>query len=1231
MTNSELSALFENKILLLDGAMGTMVQSFNLTEDDFRGERFKNYHIALKGNNDILPLVRPDVIESIHRQYLDNGADIISTDSFNANAISMADYGMADLVAEINNTSAKLARKVADNFMVEHPDRKVFVAGSIGPTNKTASMSPDVNDPSFRDVSFDDLYNAYRIQIAALFDGGIDILLFETIFDSLNLKAALSAAEDLIDEYSNDMAIMLSLTLSGKGGRTFSGQTFKAFLASISHAKHIVSVGLNCSFGARDMYPYLKELSEIAPYFISAYPNAGLPDTFGNYSETPESFAEAMSDFVKDGLVNAIGGCCGTTPAHINAISNIRSLGKPHIKAKANNVLALSGLDVLEISPAINFVNIGERCNVAGSRKFLRLIKEGSYDEALSIARKQVDDGAQMLDINMDDGMLDAVAEMRKFLNLLASDPDIARAPIMIDSSKWDVIITGLKCCQGKSIVNSISLKEGEDVFLNHARAIQRLGAAVIVMAFDEKGQADTFERKIEVCERAYNLLRDKLNFNPNDIIFDPNVLAIATGVDEHNAYADNFIKATKWIKDNLPHAKVSGGVSNLSFSFRGNNYLREAMHAVFLYHAIANGMDMAIVNPGTSVQYDDIDPDFRSIIEDAILNRRPDACSRLIEYAQQLHAPEATDNTVESAPKWRQFPVQERLQYALEKGVNDFLAQDIAEALTIYSKPVDIIDGPLMNGMKHVGDLFGEGKMFLPQVVKTARTMKKAVAELQPALIEAQNSEHSTKSGKIILATVKGDVHDIGKNIVGIIMSCNNYDVIDLGVMVDADTIVKATIENNADLIGLSGLITPSLDEMVHIVEALNRANITVPVLIGGATTSKIHTAVKIAPHYNGVVVHVGDASQNPIAAANLLNAITRDKFIADIQKEYSDLRQSFSQNKNSLSSLSFARKHTAKINWDEYSPIQPKQLGRKCINLNLSDVISHINWAFFFNTWKLDIKFAAIAFLHECAGCQQSWLNSFSGSDREKAEQSAKLFNDAKSVLSDIMNIAPNCCHAIINLAEANSNGDNILISDISLALLRQQGNNDENIFYSLADFVAPKTSNKVDYMGAFAISISNDINILKKSYDEQNDSYKVVLLQTICDRLAEAASEYLHLLVRKDYWGYDPNENLSLKELFSSKYVGIRPAVGYPSLPDQRIIFQLDKLLNLSEIGISLTENGAMLPTSSVCGLYFANHYAKYFAIGKIDNDQLADYASRTKTDTNQIRKYLSKNIQ
>jgi 5-methyltetrahydrofolate--homocysteine methyltransferase len=1228
MTKIELEEEYKRCVLLLDGAMGTMIQSFHLTESDFRGERFKNYNIALKGNNDILSIVRPDVIASIHRQYLDAGSDIISTNTFNANAISMADYDMCDIVGEINLAGAKLARRVADEFMAEHSNRKVYVAGSMGPTNKTASMSPDVNDPAKRDVDYDMLYEAYSQQINALIDGGVDILLFETIFDSLNLKAALSAAEDIIDARGNDMPIMLSVTLSGKGGRTFSGQTFKAFLASVSHVKNIVSVGLNCSFGATDMLPYLQELSQTAPYFITAYPNAGLPDTFGNYSETPESLADAMKPFVSEQLVNAIGGCCGTTPSHIKAMNELRKNALPHVPIADTQTLKLSGLEMLEVTPEINFVNVGERCNVAGSRKFLRLIKEGSYDEALSIARKQVDDGAQILDINMDDGMLDAATEMSRFINLLSSDPDIARVPIMIDSSKWDVILAGLKCCQGKSIVNSISLKEGEAIFLERARAIQRLGAAVIVMAFDEKGQADTYERKIEVCSRAYNLLREKLDFKATDIIFDPNILAIATGVEDHDAYAANFIKATKWIKENLPHAKVSGGVSNLSFSFRGNNYVREAMHAVFLYHAIANGMDMAIVNPATSVQYEDIEPEFRTILEDAILYRNIDACNNLIEYAQHLQAQTTTHTEESVAPKWRQLDVNQRLQYALEKGINDFLHDDIAEALTVYSRPVEIIDGPLMSGMKRVGELFGEGKMFLPQVVKTARTMKKAVAELQPALLEAQKSA-TTKAGKMVIATVKGDVHDIGKNIVGIIMSCNNYDVIDLGVMVDADTIVKAAQENNADLIGLSGLITPSLDEMVHIVESLNKAGITIPVLIGGATTSKLHTAVKIAPKYNGVVVHVSDASQNPIAAAQLLNADTKEQFIADIKAEYAQLRETFARDNAPIVPLTEARENSFKIDWTTTPIVKPKHLGRNVIELNLSDVISHINWAFFFNTWKMDAKFAGIAFVHDCLGCWQTWQNQFPDDEREKAEQAVKLYQDARTVLSRIQEVAPHCCRAIVNLTKANSVGDDIVANDITLPMLRQQSKNSDNVYTSLSDFVAPKSTGIEDYFGMFAVSISENIDSLKQEFEANNDDYNKVILQTLCDRLAEAASEYLHLCVRREYWGYSADENLSLKELFSSKYPGIRPAVGYPSLPDQQLIFKLNQCLNMSEIGVKLTENGAMLPTSTVCGLYFARPEAYYFGIGKIDAEQLNDYATRSGVSVEKAKKYLIKN--
>ena len=900
------------RVLVLDGAMGTMIQQYGLSEADFRGERFKDIPSMMKGNNDILCLTRPDVIEEIHRKYLEAGADIIETNTFNATSVSMADYHMETFCREINLAAARLARRVADEFTARTPEKPRFVAGSVGPTNKTCSMSPDVNNPAFRSLTFDDLCEAYTVQMEALLEGGVDAILIETIFDTLNAKAAIAAAEDSMKKRGRKVPLMLSVTVSDAAGRTLSGQTLDAFLASVQHAD-IFSVGLNCSFGARQLKPFLEQLARRAPYYISAYPNAGLPDSLGMYDQTPEEMAEEISEYINDGLVNIVGGCCGTTEKFIAAYQPLVAHACPHVPAEKPEHLWLSGLELLEVTPEINFVNVGERCNVAGSRKFLRLINEKKYDEALSIARKQVEYGAQILDINMDDGLLDAVGEMTNFLNLLASEPEIARVPVMIDSSKWEVIREGLKCVQGKCVVNSISLKEGEEVFLDHAREIQRMGAAVVVMAFDEQGQADTYARKIQVCERAYRLLVDKLQFNPADIIFDPNVLAVATGIDEHDNYAVDFIKAAGWIRKNLPGAHVSGGVSNLSFSFRGNNYVREAMHAVFLYHAIREGMDMGIVNPGTSVLYTDIPADVLERIEDVVLNRRPDAAERLVETAERLKAGQesAKSQDVDARLAWREnTSVEARLQYALVKGVGDYLEDDLHEALMEYPNAVSIIEGPLMDGMNQVGELFGSGKMFLPQVVKTARTMKKAVAVLQP-FIEAEKEDGAQKAGKVLVATVKGDVHDIGKNIVSVVMACNNYEIIDLGVMVPAETIVETAVREHVDIVGLSGLITPSLEEMVHVVAEMRRAGLRIPVMIGGATTSKLHTALKIAPVYDGPVVHLKDASQNAPVAARLLNPGLRDEFVRALEAEYEELRKKKEAESVKTVSLEEARKN--------------------------------------------------------------------------------------------------------------------------------------------------------------------------------------------------------------------------------------------------------------------------------------------------------------------------------
>ena len=911
--------LINERILVLDGAMGTMIQQYNLSEADFRGERFKDLPGLLKGNNDMLCLTRPDVIEEIHRKYLEAGADIIETNTFNATAVSMADYHMQAYCREINLAAARLARKIADEYTARTPEKPRFVAGSVGPTNKTCSMSPDVNNPAFRALTFDELSEAYREQMEALLEGGVDVILIETIFDTLNAKAAVLAAETAMQNLGRKVPLMLSVTVSDVAGRTLSGQTLDAFLASVQHAD-IFSIGLNCSFGARQLKPFLEQLARRAPYYISAYPNAGLPNSLGQYDQTPEEMAAEVKEYIDEGLVNIIGGCCGTTEAYIAKYQELIKDAKPHVPAPKPDYLWLSGLELLEVTPEINFVNVGERCNVAGSRKFLRLINEKKYDEALSIARKQVEDGALVIDVNMDDGLLDAAEEMTTFLNLVASEPDIARVPVMIDSSKWEVILAGLKCVQGKCIVNSISLKEGEEAFVEHARTVKQYGAAVIVMAFDEKGQADTFERKIEVCERAYRILTEKVGFRPQDIIFDPNVLAVATGIEEHNNYAVDFIKATGWIRRHLPGAHVSGGVSNLSFSFRGNNYIREAMHAVFLYHAIQQGMDMGIVNPGTSVLYTDIPSDILERIEDVVLNRRPDAAERLIETAEKLKAEKENSGEQQTASShlaWREgTTVEERLQYALVKGLGDYLDEDLHEALAKYPDAVSIIEGPLMSGMNHVGDLFGSGKMFLPQVVKTARTMKKAVAILQP-YIEAEKKEGARSAGKVLLATVKGDVHDIGKNIVSVVMACNNYEIIDLGVMVPAEKIVETAIREKVDIIGLSGLITPSLEEMVHVVSELERAGLDIPVMIGGATTSKLHTALKIAPVYHAPVVYMKDASLNAPVAARLMNLDLRSTFAEELESEYRELREKNKTKQVKTVSLEEAQKNKLNL-WE-------------------------------------------------------------------------------------------------------------------------------------------------------------------------------------------------------------------------------------------------------------------------------------------------------------------------
>lgn len=1219
--------------MILDGAMGTMIQKYKLTEEDYRGTRFADLTLAQKGNNDLLCLTQPNIIKEIHREYVEAGADIFTTNTFNANAISMEDYGVSRLVREINLAAVKLARELIDEYKETAPERLVLVAGSIGPTNKTASMSPDVSDPAYRAIHYTDLYTAYKEQVEALVDGGIDLILFETVFDTLNAKAGLEAAEAVMKEKGVDVPIMLSVTLAGQGGRTLSGQTLAAFLASIQHI-NLATIGLNCSFGAAEIKPYLEKLSRMAPYYISCHPNAGLPNSLGGYDETPETMAAHVRPFVEEQLVNIIGGCCGTTPEHIAQYAALIKDAVPHIPVKAPTSLWLSGLELLDIKPENNFINIGERCNVAGSRKFLRLIKEGNYEEALTIARTQVESGAQVIDINMDDGLLDGVKEMTTFLNLIASEPDIARVPVMIDSSKWEVIEQGLMCVQGKSIVNSISLKEGEEAFLNQARRIKELGAAVVVMAFDEQGQADVFERKIEVCERSYRLLTEQVGFNAADIIFDPNILAIATGIEEHNGYGLDFIRAVEWIKEHLPQAKISGGVSNLSFAFRGNNYVREAMHAVFLYHAINKGMDMGIVNPSSLMSYEDIEPSFRALLEDVILARRVDAVEELIAYAQEKHEQQQdAGKTEEARLQWREKTVEERLEYALIKGLGDYLEVDLNEALSQYDRAVDIIDGPLMGGMNKVGELFGAGKMFLPQVVKTARTMKKAVSILQPTIEKEKTSSAATKAGKIVFATVKGDVHDIGKNIVSIVLSCNSYEVIDLGVMVPAEKIVEAAIREQPDFVCLSGLITPSLDEMVHVAEEMEKAGLKIPIMVGGATTSKLHTALKIAPKYHSTVIHALDASQNPLIAAKMLNPATHESYRASLEEEYERLRQKAGQQERVNVPLQTARENRLRMDWSSYWPIQPKKMGVHTLEpISIEELIPYIHWTFFFLAWRLSSKFASVAYLHDCAACRQTWLDGFAAEEREKAKEALRLYEDAREMLSRLVVEKYNPCRAIYGFFPASSTSDDkIQLGDVTIPVLRQQEKHKDGVYKSLADYVAPKDSGLTDYAGAFIVTAGMGMQEKVDAYEKEGDSYSAILLQTLSDRLAEAMAEYLHEKVRREYWGYAGNEDLSKEALFKEQYVGIRPAIGYPSLPDQSQMNVLNDLLDFSRVGVSVTENGAMNPTSTVSGLYLAHPDSKYFLIGRIGEDQLKDYAARRNIPEATLRSMLLRNLE
>lgn len=1218
MLIDQLKNILNERIMVIDGAMGTMIQRYKLTDSDYRGEKFKDHSNELKGNNDILSLTQPQVIKEIHKQYLEAGADIIETNTFNGTSISQADYKTEHLAYEINKAAAEIAKSAVDEVMKKDPSKPRFVAGAIGPMNKALSLSPDVNDPGFRAVTFDEVYESYKEAVKGLLDGGADILLVETIFDTLNAKAALIAIQDLLEERNQEIPIMISGTIVDQSGRTLSGQTTEAFWISISHVKNLLSVGLNCSLGPKQMRPFIQELSKIADCYISIYPNAGLPNEFGEYDESPEAMKKVLDEFAEAGFYNIVGGCCGTTPDHIKIFAEMAAQHKPRQIPKVEPYLRLSGLEPLVLRPDSNFINIGERTNVTGSKKFARLIKEDNYEEALSVARQQVENGAQVLDINMDEGMIDSEKAMIKFLNLLSSEPEIAKLPIMLDSSKWSVIEAGLKCLQGKGIVNSISLKEGEEEFINHAKKVMHYGAAVIVMAFDEDGQADTFDRKINICKRAYKILTEQVGFPPQDIIFDPNIFAIATGIEDHNEYAINYIEATKWIKKNLPLAKVSGGVSNVSFSFRGNDTVREAIHSAFLYHAIEAGMDMGIVNAGQLEVYEEIPKELLERVEDVLLNRRTDATERLTEFAENVKQKGKAE--IQSA-EWRNTSVEERLKHSLVKGITDFIEIDTEEARKKYPSALQVIEGPLMDGMNIVGDLFGSGKMFLPQVVKSARVMKKSVAYLIPFIeAEKKKSGNIRNNGTVLLATVKGDVHDIGKNIVGVVLGCNNYDVIDLGVMVPSDKILSTAVEKNVDIIGLSGLITPSLDEMVHVANEMERMNIKLPLLIGGATTSRIHTAVKVEPSYSGPTIHVLDASRSVSVVGNLLNEKVADEFINAIRNEYVELRENHKrkQSEKKLISIEEARKNKPVYNFDAIS--KPNQLGVKVLHdYSLSEIRNYIDWTPFFLTWELKGRYPAIF------------------DNKNYGIEAKKLFDDANALLDKIIKQKLLKANAVYGIFPANSVDDDIEVYVdesrkgllASFHTLRQQLLKTTNLpNVALSDFIAPKESGINDYIGAFAVTAGIGADELVKSYESKHDDYNSILVKAIADRLAEAFAELLHKKVRTEFWGYSVEEKLSNEELIAEKYAGIRPAPGYPAQPDHTEKLILFKLLGVeNKTGITLTESLAMHPAASVCGLYFAHPESKYFNVGKISEDQVRDYAKRKGMSTKEVEKWLS----
>jgi len=1226
----------EKRILVIDGAMGSMIQQYKLTEKDFRGKRFADWHKDLQGNNDLLSITQPQIIKAIHKEYLKAGADIIETNTFSDTSIAMADYDMQELVYELNYESAKIAKEAITEFKAEFPEFASvpkFVAGAIGPTNRTLSLSPNVNDPGFRAITFDELVESYTEQVRGLIDGGVDVLLIETIFDTLNAKAALYAIQTYAEKIDRKMPVMVSGTITDASGRTLSGQTTEAFLNSVSHVD-LLSVGLNCALGAKDMRPYLEELSDKAPFYVSAYPNAGLPNQFGEYDQDAHEMGHQIEDFLRAGFLNIVGGCCGTTPAHIKRIAELARESKPRKKPEPDTLMHLSGLEPYTMTPESNFLNVGERTNVTGSKKFLRLIKEGNFEEALSIARDQVEGGAQVIDINMDEGMLDSEKAMTNFLNLVASEPDISRVPIMIDSSKWSVIEAGLKCVQGKAIVNSISLKEGEEKFVEQAHKIKQYGAAVIVMAFDEVGQADTYERRIEICKRAYDILVEQVHFPAQDIIFDPNIFPVATGMEEHRLNALDFFNATKWIKDNLPHAKVSGGVSNVSFSFRGNDHVREAIHGAFLYHAVKNGMDMGIVNPAQLQVYDDIDKTLLELVEDVLLNRRDDATERLVEHAESLKG--ITKEKTEKDEEWRKGTVEERLSHALVKGIVEYIDADTEEARQKLGRPLHVIEGPLMDGMNVVGDLFGSGKMFLPQVVKSARVMKKAVAYLEPYLIAEKEANAKagivgngrSNAGKILMATVKGDVHDIGKNIVGVVLACNNYEIIDLGVMVSADKILDEARKHEVDVIGLSGLITPSLDEMVHVAKEMERLNFKTPLLIGGATTSKVHTAVKIAQNYSGPVVHVNDASKSVPVASSLISEELRDAFMADIDKDYARVRE---QNKNAQSqnkfiSLEEARLNKFPIDWAKTEIRKPAFLGNKVFDdYDLKEIAEYIDWTPFFHSWEMKGSYPKIL------------------SDPARGAEATKLFNEAQSMLKKIIDEKWLQARAVIGIYPANTVGDDDiavysagfdsaqpateadkLATFHTLRMNTKKPAGQYNV--ALSDFLKPQDKG-IDYIGGFAVCTGFGIDAHVAAFEKNHDDYSAIMLKALADRLAEAFAELMHKQVRKEIWGYATEESLKNEELIREEYAGIRPAPGYPAQPDHTEKLTLWKLLDVEKnTGIILTDSLAMVPTAAVSGMYFAHPDSHYFGLGKINKEQVEDYAKRKSMPLEEAERWL-----